>query len=177
MALPGSVYLYQGEELGLWEVEDIPDELRQDPIWHRTGGADPGRDGSRVPLPWSGVDPPFGFSPPAASLEPWLPQPVQWRDLTVEVQSADPASMLALYRRALHARRAEFGSATAMTWLPAPAGVLAFDRGGVACVANLSPTPVELPQGLGDEILLASGPVSGGLLPPDTAAWLRTVRR
>jgi alpha-glucosidase len=85
--------------------------------------------------------------------------------------------MLALYRRALHARRAEFGSATAMTWLPAPAGVLAFDRGGVACVANLSRAPVELPQGLGDEILLASGPVSGGLLPPDTAAWLRTVRR
>ena len=69
--------------------------------------------------------------------------------------------MLALYRRALHARRAVFGSATAMTWLPAPGGVLAFDRGGVACVVNLSPTPVELPQGLGDEILLASGPVSG----------------
>ena len=174
MALPGSVYLYQGEELGLWEVEDIPDELRQDPIWRRTDGADPGRDGSRVPLPWSGVDPPFGFSPPAASPEPWLPQPVQWRDLTVEAQSADPASMLALYGRALHARRAEFGSATAMTWLPAPGGVLAFDRGGVACVANLSPAPVELPQG---EILLASGPVSGGLLSPDTAAWLRTVRR
>jgi alpha-glucosidase len=174
MALPGSVYLYQGEELGLWEVEDIPDELRQDPIWHRTGGADPGRDGSRVPLPWSGVDPPFGFSPPATSPEPWLPQPVQWRDLTVEAQSADPASMLALYRRALHTRRAEFGSATAMTWLPAPGGVLAFDRGGIACVANLSSAPVELPQG---EILLASGPVAGGLLPPDTAAWLRTVRR
>ena len=64
MALPGSVYLYQGEELGLWEVEDIPDERRQDPIWHRTGGADPGRDGSRVPLPWAGLEPPFGFSPP-----------------------------------------------------------------------------------------------------------------
>ena len=65
MALPGSVYIYQGEELGLWEVQDIPDELRQDPIWRRTGGADPGRDGSRVPLPWSGTEPPFGFSPPA----------------------------------------------------------------------------------------------------------------
>jgi alpha-glucosidase len=84
---------------------------------------------------------------------------------------------MALPGRALQARRAEFGSATAMTWLPAPAGVLAIDRGGVACAANLSPTPVELPQGLGDEILLASGPVAGGLLPPDTAAWLRTVRR
>jgi alpha-glucosidase len=82
--------------------------------------------------------------------------------------------MLTLYRRALHARRAEIGSATGMTWLPAPGGVLAFDRGGIACVANLSSAPVELPQG---EILLASGPVSGGLLPPDTAAWLRTVRR
>jgi len=81
--------------------------------------------------------------------------------------------MLALYRRALRVRRAEFAAA-AMTWLPTPGGVLAFDRGGVACVVNLSPAPVELPAG---EILLASGPVSGGLLPPDTAAWLRTVRR
>jgi alpha-glucosidase len=184
MALPGSVYLYQGEELGLWEVEDIPDELRQDPIWHRTGGADPGRDGSRVPLPWSGLEPPFGFSLPAASREPWLPQPKEWRDLTVEAQSreagpGEPASMLALYRRALRIRRAEFGPGAAMTWLPAPAGALAFDRGGVICVANLSPAPVELPAG---EILLASGPVSGdaasgGLLPPDTSAWLRAVRR
>ena len=70
MALPGSVYLYQGEELGLWEVEDIPDERRQDPIWYRTGGADPGRDGCRVPLPWAGLEPPFGFSPPAGAARP-----------------------------------------------------------------------------------------------------------
>jgi alpha-glucosidase len=92
--------------------------------------------------------------------------------------------MLALYRRALRLRRAEFGAGGAMSWLPAPGGVLAFDRGGVACVANLSPVPVKLPAG---EILLASGPLSddtasgdpasGGLLPPDTSAWLRTVRR
>src|SRR5207247_923381 len=132
--------------LGLWEVEDIPDELRQDPIWHRTGGADPGRDGSRVPLPWSGLEPPFGFT----TGEPWLPQPKEWRELTVEAQSAEAqsaeaqsaeaqsaeaqsaegqaGSMLALYRRALRVRRAEFAAA-AMTWLPAPGGVLAFDRG------------------------------------------------
>ena len=175
------MYVYQGEEVGLWEVEDIPDELRQDPIWHRTGGADPGRDGSRVPLPWSGLEPPFGFT----AGEPWLPQPKEWRELTVEAQSAEaqsaeaqPGSMLALYRRALRIRRAEFAAA-AMTWLPAPGGVLAFDRGDVACVVNLSPVPVELPAG---ELLLASGPLSGdplsgGLLPPDTSAWVRTVSR
>jgi len=91
--------------------------------------------------------------------------------------------MLALYRRALRIRRAEFAAA-AMTWLPAPSGVLAFDRGGVACVVNVSPAPVELPAG---ELLLASGPLasgpvsgdpaSGGLLPPDTSAWVRTVSR
>jgi len=177
MALPGSVYVYQGDELGLWEVEDIPDERRQDPIWHRTSGADPGRDGSRVPLPWSGVEPPFGFSPPGA--EPWLPQPKEWRELTVEAQSGavppgGPGSMLELYRRALHVRRAEFVPAAELTWLPAPDGVLAFGRGGVACVANLSAGPVELPRG---EVLLASGSLAGGLLPPDTAAWLRTVSR
>ena len=176
MALPGSVYVYQGEELGLWEVEDIPDERRRDPIWHRTGGADPGRDGSRVPLPWTGQEPPFGFSPPDATAQPWLPQPKEWRDLTVETETGDPDSMLELYRRALRIRRAEpaLGAASAapgMTWLPAPAGVLSFDRGGVACVANLSASPVKLPRHAA--ILLASGPLPGGLLPPDTAAWLR----
>ena len=172
MALPGSVYLYQGEELGLWEVEDIPADLRQDPIWHRTGGADPGRDGSRVPLPWSGQEPPFGFSPPDAVREPWLPQPKQWRDLTVEAQTGDPGSMLELYRDALQIRHAEFVGEGPMTWLPAPGGVLAFDRGGVTCVANLSPAPADLP--LHTAVLLASASLAAGQLPPDTAAWLRT---
>jgi alpha-glucosidase len=173
MALPGSVYVYQGEELGLWEVEDIPDERRQDPIWHRTSGADPGRDGSRVPLPWAGTEPPFGFSPPGATGQPWLPQPKEWRELTVESQTGEPDSMLELYRRALGIRHAEpaLGAAPAMTWRPAPAGVLAFDRGGVTCVANLSPRPVELPGHTA--VLLASAPLTGGLLPPDTTAWLR----
>ena len=90
LALPGSVYVYQGEELGLWEVEDIPDELRQDPIWHRTGGADPGRDGCRVPLPWSGARSRRSASrPPGAASEPWLPQPAEWRDLTVEAENGE----------------------------------------------------------------------------------------
>jgi alpha-glucosidase len=178
MALPGSVYVYQGEELGLGEVEDIPGDQRQDPIWHRTGGADPGRDGSRVPLPWSGAEPPFGFSPPGADARPWLPQPKDWRDLTVAVQAGDPGSMLALYRRALAIRRAEpaLGDGP-MTWRPGAAQVLAFDRTagagepGVRCVVNLSGRPAKLPAHGG--VLLASGPLDSGALPPDTAAWLR----
>jgi alpha-glucosidase len=176
MALPGSVYLYQGEELGLWEVEDLPDDKRQDPIWHRTGGADPGRDGCRVPLPWAGSEPPFGFSPPDAAKPPWLPQPVQWRELTVEAQTSDPESMLELYRQALRIRRAEAALGehpdTPMTWRPAPDGVLVFDRGdGLCCVANLSAAPFPLPGRAA--VLLASGPLADGLLPPDTSVWLR----
>jgi alpha-glucosidase len=196
MALPGSVYIYQGEELGLWEVQDIPDELRQDPIWARTLGADPGRDGCRVPLPWSGTEPPFGFSPAGATAEPWLPQPKEWRDLTVSAESAHADSMLSLYREALHVRRSDPAFAdTPLTWRQAPAGVLAFDRdagGGqdadgsladrtwldtagpdpaLRCVANLSSAPVGLPANA--SVLLASGPLDDGLLPPDTTVWLR----
>jgi alpha-glucosidase len=169
MALPGAVYVYQGEELGLWEVEDIPDDKRQDPIFHRTGGADPGRDGSRVPLPWNGNEPPFGFSPGSSGQEPWLPQPKEWRDLSVEAQTGDPASMLELYRAGLRIRHTATGP---LSWVNAPAGVLAFDRGaGFRCVANLSAAPVELPEA--SEIVLASGPLSADdKLPPDTTIWL-----
>jgi alpha-glucosidase len=174
MALPGSVYIYQGEELGLWEVQDIPDELRQDPMFNRTGGADPGRDGCRVPLPWAGTEPPFGFSPAGARREPWLPQPKEWRDLTVAAESASDDSMLGLYRTALAIRRSEpaFGD-TPLAWRPAPDGVLAFDRGTrVACLANLSAAAVGLPPHTG--VLLASGPLADGLLQPDTTVWLLT---
>ena len=174
MALPGAVYVYQGEELGLGEVEDIPGELRQDPIWHRTGGADPGRDGSRVPLPWSGDAPPFGFSPAGAAARPWLPQPASWSGLTVEAETGDPDSMLELYRSALRIRHTEpgFGDGP-MSWLPADAGVLWLRRGDgrLQMMANLSPAPVDLPEHV--VVLLASGPLPGGKLPPDTAVWLR----
>jgi alpha-glucosidase len=181
MALPGAVYIYQGEELGLWEVQDIPDELRQDPIWARTGGADPGRDGSRVPLPWSGTEPPFGFSPAGAAAGPWLPQPKEWRDLTVAAETANPGSMLRLYREALRIRRSApaFGESP-LTWRSSADGVLTFDRrgagepeegGAVRCIANLSAVPAALPPHA--EVLLASGPVDGGVLPPDTTVWLR----
>jgi alpha-glucosidase len=176
MALPGSVYIYQGEELGLWEVQDIPDELRQDPIWARTGGADPGRDGSRVPLPWYGTEPPFGFSPdsPDGAVQPWLPQPKEWRDLTVSAETGSADSMLTLYRHALRLRRSATAfSSASMSWCPAAPGVLDFSRGdGVRCVANLSGEPVALPSGA--SVLLTSAPLTeDGLLPTDTTAWVR----
>lgn len=173
LALPGSVYVYQGEELGLWEVQDIPPELRQDPIWYRSAGADPGRDGCRVPLPWTDQQPPFGFSPAHASAEPWLPQPKEWRELTVAAQTGAPDSMLELYRSALAIRRSEpaLGDGP-MRWLPAEDGVLAFDRGAsVRCIVNISAKPAQLPRHGG--LLLASGPLDGELLPPDSAVWLR----
>jgi alpha-glucosidase len=135
-----------------------------------------------VPLPWSGTEPPFGFSPPGAAAEPWLPQPKEWGDLTVEAESASDDSMLRLYREALRIRRASAALGDGpMTWLPAADGVLAFDRvpgeggasaGVVRCVANLSAGPVALPPHAA--ILLMSGPLAGdGQLPPDTTAWLR----
>ncbi|MFF0657731.1 MULTISPECIES: glycoside hydrolase family 13 protein [Micromonospora] len=174
LALPGAAYVYQGEELGLWEVEDIPYELRQDPMWERSGRVDPGRDGCRVPLPWQGDTPPFGFSPDGASAAPWLPQPADWKDRTVRAQTGDPHSMLELYRAALTLRRAEpaLGDGT-LTWLPAPHGVLAFAREpGFTCLVNLGGAAVPLPAH--DELLLASGPLDDDRLPPDTAVWLRT---
>ncbi len=174
-ALPGSAYIYQGEELGLNEVEDIPDEQRQDPLFARTGGANPGRDGCRVPLPWSGDAPPFGFSPDRAVAAPWLPQPPAWKDLTAAAQQGDPASMLEFYRSALRIRRAEVALGDgSMAWIEAPDGVLAFRREPeFACLANLSGAPVPLIEH--DRVLLASGPLTeDGQLPPDTAVWLRT---
>jgi alpha-glucosidase len=171
LALPGGVYVYQGEELGLGEVTDLPDEVRQDPVFRRTGGADVGRDGCRVPLPWSGDAPPFGFN--ATGTAPWLPQPAEWAACTVERQAGDPDSMLELYRRALRLRAGHpaLGDGP-MSWADQPAGVLAFTRGDeFACVVNLSAGPVPLPAH--QEVLLASGPVTG-VLPPDTAVWLRT---
>ncbi|MCU1495612.1 MAG: alpha-glucosidase [Acidimicrobiaceae bacterium] len=171
LSLPGGVYVYQGDELGLWEVEDLPDELLQDPIWERSGRTDRGRDGCRVPLPWSGAQPPFGFGPEASV--PWLPQPAQWKGVTAESETGDPSSMLELYRDALRLRRSEAALATGdLEWRPSPEGVLCFQRGADLVVAvNLSAQPVELPAH--ERVLVASGPLRSGALPTDTAVWLR----
>jgi alpha-glucosidase len=171
LALPGGAYIYQGDELGLPDVQDIPEDLLQDPIWERSGRTVRGRDGCRVPLPWSGQEPPFGFT--TDGVRPWLPQPSQWRDLSVEAQSKDPESMLSLYRTALRIRHEEpaFHSG-ALAWRGGPGPVLDLERGGgVRCVVNLGPDAVALKPDA--ELLLTSARLDGPTLPADTAAWLR----
>jgi alpha-glucosidase len=167
LALPGAVFIYNGEELGLPNV-DLPDEALRDPVWERSGRTRRGRDASRVPMPWEGETPPFGFSD---SDETWLPLPAEWADLTVERQSDDLGSTLTFFRRAFQLRRsrAEFDGAT-VEWLDSPGDSLVFHRtGGLVCVLNASTQLIPLPEG---EVLMASGPIADGALPPDTAAWL-----
>jgi alpha-glucosidase len=166
LALPGSAYLYQGEELGLHEVAELPRELRQDPVFWRSGGADTGRDGCRVPLPWTVGGPSFGFGIGPAH----LPQPAWFGPASVEAQDHDPASSLALYRSALDWRH-KLQTAETLQWRPGPsAQVLNFYRtGGWQSVTNFGPTPVPLPPG---RVILASSPLAAGQLPADTTAWL-----
>jgi len=169
LSLPGAAYIYNGDELGLENV-DLPDEVLQDPTWERSGHTERGRDGERVPLPWEGSEPPFGFS---SSPQTWLPMPAEWRSFTVEAELADPDSTLWLYRRALRLRRelTELHG-SAFNWLEAPAGCLSYQRGpNLVVTLNAGEVPVELPPG---EVLLASAPIPDGKLPPNTAVWLRT---
>ncbi|HET6944976.1 MAG TPA: glycoside hydrolase family 13 protein [Gaiellaceae bacterium] len=175
MALPGSFYVYQGEELGLPEVEDIPHDRRRDPMWLRSGGVDPGRDGCRVPIPWAGSRPPYAFSGDAAS-EPWLEQPDDWAPLTVAAESADPSSMLSLYRAGLRLRRsAPWQDGAELRWLPSDETVIAFARGDrFACFVNFGPGPAQLPAG--SDVLIASDELEGGALPQDTTVWLHVQR-
>ena len=173
LGLPGGAYVYQGEELGLPEVEDLPEEVLQDPTWERAGHTDRGRDGCRVPLPWSGTRPPYGFSPEGSVADPWLPQPDDWAGLTAEAETGDPGSMLELYREALRLRRLTpaLGGGP-LTWLDLPEGVLGFTRDpGFACVVNVTGAHVAMPEGY--DILLTSDDLDAeGRLPAATSAWL-----
>ncbi|QSB15457.1 glycoside hydrolase family 13 protein [Natronosporangium hydrolyticum] len=176
LALPGSAYLYQGEELGLPEVFDLPDEVRQDPVFFRTNGERVGRDGCRVPMPWSGAEPPYGFT--ADGGKPWLPQPADWAAFTVEAQQHDPSATLALYRTALGVRRQlQLGSGE-LTWIDPPADdLLIFRRAGLVVTTNCGSVPARLPQQYGEPVL-TSGPVPElELVPPDTTIWWRTTDR
>nr|WP_244362833.1 alpha-amylase family glycosyl hydrolase [Streptomyces aquilus] len=166
LALPGSSYVYQGEELGLPEVADLPVEVLQDPVWEQTGRVRKGRDGCRVPLPWTRTGPSYGFGAGGA----WLPQPETFAAYAVEAQEGVDGSTLELYRTALKLRRKLLQGET-LTWAAdGPPGVLEFARhDGWRCVTNLSDSDVALPEG---EVLVASGPLESGLLGPDTTVWL-----
>jgi len=164
LALPGSAYLYQGEELGLEQVH-VPPEARQDPSWFRTGEA--GRDGCRVPIPWEGEAPPFGFGP--GDGQPWIPQPADWADLTVAAQEADEGSTLQFYRRALEARRRWVRGTDQACVAESQRNVLVVRRGDVTVVLNTGKQAVKLPDG---EVLISSGPVDHRLR-ANPGVWLR----
>jgi alpha-glucosidase len=167
LALPGSAYVYQGEELGLPEVADLPVTVLQDPIWEQTGRVRKGRDGCRVPLPWTTGGPSYGFGGSGA----WLPQPEWFAEYSVEVQDGVEGATLELYRRALRLRR-KLLEGELLTWAEdGPEGVLQFARSdGWRCVANLSGEPVSLPAG---EVVISSSPLEpDGRLGDDTTVWL-----
>ncbi|MEU3417741.1 glycoside hydrolase family 13 protein [Streptomyces murinus] len=167
LALPGASYLYQGEELGLPEVADLPTEVLQDPIWEQTGHVRKGRDGCRVPLPWTADGASYGFGPGGA----WLPQPAGFAAYAVAAQSGVEGSTLELYRTALRLRRKLLDGESLIWSTDSPEEVLDFSRcEGWRCVANLGTAAVAMPAG---EVLLSSGPLPGdGVLPPDTTVWL-----
>lgn len=169
-ALPGSVYVYQGEELGLPDDTMLPAEARQDPTFLRTAGAEIGRDGCRVPLPWEADAPALGFSPSGRS---WLPQPETYRALAVDRQAGVPGSTLELYRAIIATRAAHRLGRGALEWNPSPAGVLDFTNGMVRVILNMSTEAAPLPDGT---VLIASqdDAAAGGLLQPDRAVWLST---
>ncbi len=201
MALPGSAYVYQGEELGLFEVADIPWDKLEDPSAFNTSRntTDKGRDGCRVPLPWISSDAPqlanpadefgaggsFGFSPANAEEAPHLPQPKWYADFAVDKEETDDSSMLTFYRTVLKLRHELQTDDTSLTWLPEDqpssipdgadghnGGVLAYSRtNGWANITNFSAAPAKLPEG---KLIIASGELTPeGQLPQDTSAWVQ----
>ncbi|TBN55568.1 alpha-amylase [Glaciihabitans arcticus] len=166
LALPGSAYIYQGEELGLPEVINLPDDSRQDPTWFRTNGERYGRDGCRVPIPWEGASPAFGFNSTGAS---WLPQPSEWASFARDQQVGVAGSTLSLYTLALSLRSTYGFGLGAIEWMDLGTDVVAFRNGDVTVIANTGTAPVALPAG---EVLLVSGEELDGFVASDTTVWL-----
>jgi alpha-glucosidase len=172
LALPGSACIFQGEELGLWEVVDIPEDKLRDPIYFRTGKQELGRDGCRVPLPWESEGPSLGF---AKNHETWLPQPPGWADVSVATQLNDASSTLCFFRSVLALRSSIFNDDEwAVTWDPSPTGVLVLRRGpDFRCVVNFSGEPFRM--GDDEEALASSSPLTHErIIGVNNAAWLHT---
>ena len=174
LALPGGAYIYQGEELALPEVRDIPEDRLEDPRWFLSEKTDKGRDGCRVPLPWSANESgSFGFSINVrlGKENSWLPQPNWWGNYSAENQEHDPNSTLNLYRKALEIRKTEIGLGDGeLEWFNMSDQVLAFKRpGNFACIVNFGEA-FKIPNG---EVLIASTPIKDGILPEDGALWMR----
>ncbi|HEY5302930.1 MAG TPA: alpha-amylase family glycosyl hydrolase [Acidimicrobiales bacterium] len=172
LALPGSACIYQGEELGLSEVLDIPTDLLQDPVYFRTGQQALGRDGCRVPLPWDSDGSTFGFS---SHHESWLPQPKSWSDISIAQQRVDESSTLRFFQSVLKLRSTAFDTNEwDITWELAPEGVLILRRGPhFRCVVNFSGAPWLL--GDDDSVLVSSSPLGGRReIGRNNGAWLRS---
>ncbi|MFI6160820.1 glycoside hydrolase family 13 protein [Micromonospora sp. PTRAS2] len=169
LALPGSAYLYQGEELGLPEHMTLPDEVRQDPTWERSGHTERGRDGCRVPIPWEADAPSYGFGPTDAS---WLPQPPSWAEYALDRQRDVPGSTYELYRTALRLRREHGLGRGSLYWLASGDEVVSFRNGDVTVLTNFGATPVPVPAGA--QVLHASAPLpDDGTVGQDVTVWFR----
>jgi len=178
--LPGGIYIYQGEELGL-EDGQLEDKDRQDPVFFRTKGVDKGRDGARIPIPWSSQLPNYGFT----TTKPWLPIPSTWQDQCVEAQ-VDADSHLTLYRKSLHMRKLlsrQIAPSNGITWIDTPKGVLAFSRGDdFFLYANTTGQSLELKLESESQIILSSSAQaqlkSGTLtLPAESTVWLGKITK
>ena len=173
-ALPGSAYVFEGEELGLPEHTTLPDGERQDPAFFRTGGAEAGRDGCRVPMPWAADQPGFGFGPTGKT---WLPQPAEFEQLAVDRQDGAPGSTLEFYRAALALRRSLGLGAGDLRWNQATSEVLNFTNGEVVVVANFGPVPVPVPRGHSVALASQIDSIVDGELLPNRAVWLLPLTR
>jgi alpha-glucosidase len=174
--LPGSTYVFAGQELGLPDGV-IPDESRQDPIYFRSQGTQKGRDGARVPLPWNGDNAPFGFT----SATPWLPMQDSWKELTVDKQAADPKSSLNLYKNALNLRAEYLVNNGDIEWIESPAhgstnqSLLAYRRGDISVFMNLGDLAVEVE--ITGKVLIVSAGIPDGRdgkisIPPVSTLWV-----
>jgi len=167
LALPGSTYIYQGEELGLHEVHDLPHEVLDDPVWRRSEHTRKGRDGCRVPIPWTTTGASFGFGSDGS----WLPQPSDWGAQSVEAQDGVAGSVLELYRSALALRAASWVDSGDLNWLELDPHAIAFERNGYVCITNFGDSDIQLPDG--DLLLASDDSASVAMIAANTTVWIK----